>query len=141
MKRVKARMGSGAARPHEGVERWMRTAANLTGYQGYARFTGPRRVAVGPETLEADRIFVNVGARPSARGIDDTDGAPHLARSTMMDLGFAPAPHRGRRQLCETGVRADVPALRQHRVTIVAMGTRLIGREDDDFSREVQAIA
>ena len=46
-----------------GVERWMKSLANCTVYQGHTRFAGDHRVRVGAEVLEAQRIFINVGAR------------------------------------------------------------------------------
>jgi pyruvate/2-oxoglutarate dehydrogenase complex dihydrolipoamide dehydrogenase (E3) component len=52
-----------------GFERAVTTADRLDFYHAEARFVGPRRLQVGDgETdleLEADRIFLNPGARPA----------------------------------------------------------------------------
>src|SRR5512139_1446913 len=90
MKRVKARKDDVSGRSRAGVERWMHSLANVTVYRGHAQFTSPKTVTVGEETLEADRIFINVGGRPSARGIKGADAVPYLTSSGMMRVDFVP---------------------------------------------------
>jgi len=73
MKRIKARKDEVAGASNRGVERSMKTLKNGTVYEGHAHFTGPHQVAVGSETLSADKIFINVGGResiPKIPGID-----------------------------------------------------------------------
>src|SRR6266481_8364439 len=63
MSRVKARKDAVVAKSRTGVEGWLKGTSNLSVYRGHARFEGPRMVRVGEDVLEAQSIFVNVGAR------------------------------------------------------------------------------
>src|SRR3954470_7188637 len=65
MKRVKERKDQIVRKSTEGVEKWMRGLEGATVFKGHARFVDESRVQVGAETLTADKIFVNVGGRPS----------------------------------------------------------------------------
>src|SRR5580700_6769015 len=90
MKRVKARKDAVSGRSNKGVEEWLRGLKNCTVIQGHARFTSPRSVVVNDETLEADKIYINVGGRatiPEFPGIHDV---PFLTNSSMMDIDFLP---------------------------------------------------
>jgi len=64
MKRVKARKDEVVRKSNEGVESWLKNMGNATVYEGHARFKAPHTVRVGEELLAADKIFINVGARP-----------------------------------------------------------------------------
>src|SRR5262245_5576207 len=91
MARIKARKDAAVQKSNEGIERWMRGTAGITVYQGHGRFTGPQAVSVGNDVLEADRVFINVGARaalPEMPGIGDV---PVLTNSTILDLDVLPA--------------------------------------------------
>src|SRR5262245_13794208 len=63
MRRIKARKDAIVAESRDGIEASLRSTPNVTVLQGHARFTGPRTVAVGDESIEADQVFINVGAR------------------------------------------------------------------------------
>src|SRR5215472_7420531 len=65
MRRVKARKDKVVGDARAGLEKWLRGAKNVTVVQGEARFTGPRTVAVGSESISAALVFINVGARSS----------------------------------------------------------------------------
>ena len=65
MKKVKERKDAVVGRSKEGVESWLKGTANVTVYEGHARFEGAHRVRVGEEQLDADKIFINVGGRAS----------------------------------------------------------------------------
>jgi pyruvate/2-oxoglutarate dehydrogenase complex dihydrolipoamide dehydrogenase (E3) component len=47
MKKVKERKDAVVRRSNEGVEKWLKGAANLTVYEGHARFGGAHQVRVG----------------------------------------------------------------------------------------------
>ncbi len=140
MKRVKARKDEVSGRSREGVERWMTGHSRIAVYRGHARFTGPHTVEVNGETLEAGRIFINVGGRPSTRGVAGADVTPHFTSSSIMDVDFVPE------HLVIVGgsyIGLEFGHLYRRfgsRVSIVEMGPRLIAREDEDVSAEVQAI-
>ena len=63
MRRVKARKDAISARSSQGVERWLKGLKSCRVIEGHARFDSPRQFRVNGETLTADRIFINVGAR------------------------------------------------------------------------------
>ena len=140
MKRVKARKDAVSGRSNKGVEEWLRGLKNCTVIQGHARFQSSRTVIVNDEVLEADRIFINVGGRatiPEMPGIRDT---PFLTNSSMMDVDFLPE-----HLIVVGGSYVGLEFGQMYRrfgseVTIVEMGPRLIGREDEDVSDCVREI-
>ena len=84
MKRVKARKDAVAGTASRAVEKWLKGIANLTVFEGHARFESPSTVRVNGNVLEANQIFINVGARalvPPMQGLDQID---YLTNSTMM---------------------------------------------------------
>jgi pyruvate/2-oxoglutarate dehydrogenase complex dihydrolipoamide dehydrogenase (E3) component len=97
-------------------------------------------VRVGTETLKADKIFVNVGGRPLVPKMPGLDGVPYLTNESMMDLDAVPG-----HLLVVGGSYVGLEFAQMFRrfgsrVTVVEMGPRLIGREDQDVSLEIQRI-
>jgi pyruvate/2-oxoglutarate dehydrogenase complex dihydrolipoamide dehydrogenase (E3) component len=140
MKRVKARKDAISAESRVGVESWLRKMERCTVYEGHARFASPREVRVGPESLAAERIFVNVGGRaivPRMRGIDQIQ---YLTNSSMMNVDSLP-PHLIVVGGSYVGLEFGQMFRRfGSRVTVIEMGARLIRREDDDVSTAVKEI-
>lgn len=140
MKRVKARKDAASARSSKGVEEWLRGTTNCTVIQGHARLQSASSVVVNDEILQADKIFINVGGRasvPEMRGIHDV---PFLTNSSMMDIDFLPE-----HLIIVGGSYVGLEFAQIYRrfgseVTIVEMGPRLIGREDEDVSQAVREI-
>ena len=140
MKRVKARKDAVSGRSNHGVEAWLRGLNNCTVIRGHARFQSSRAVTVNDEVLEADAIFANVGARafiPELPGVHDV---PFLTNSSMMDVDFLPE-----HLVVVGGSYVGLEFGQMYRrfgseVTIVEMGPRLIGREDEDVSEAVRQI-
>src|SRR5215831_965048 len=140
MKRIKARKDEVAGRSNRGVEEWLRGLANCTVIQGHARFESSRSVRVNDEVLEAGKIYINVGGRanvPSMPGIHDV---PFLTNSSMMDVDFVPE-----HLIVVGGSYVGLEFAQMYRrfgseVTVVEMGSRLIGREDEDVSDAVREI-
>jgi pyruvate/2-oxoglutarate dehydrogenase complex dihydrolipoamide dehydrogenase (E3) component len=139
MKRVKARKDEIAGRSTRGVERSLRKLPNCAVYQGHARFRAPHEVEVGGETLQSERIFLDVGGRASVPDIPGIDQVDILTNSSMMDVDFLP-PHL----LVLGGSYIGLEFGQMYRrfgsqVTIIELGPRLIAREDEDVSQEVAA--
>jgi pyruvate/2-oxoglutarate dehydrogenase complex dihydrolipoamide dehydrogenase (E3) component len=137
MKRVKARKDEVAGASARGVERSLKTLKNCTVYEGHARFVGPHEVAVGGETLRADRIFINVGGRATIPPIPGLEQIDYLTNSSMMEVDFLP-----RHLLVLGGSYIGLEFGQMYRrfgsaVTIVEVGPRLIAREDEDVSQAV----
>ena len=140
MKRVKARKDEISGRSNKGVEKWLRGLENCTVIQGHARFQSPRTVMVNDEVLEADRIFINVGGRASVPAMPGIKDVPFLTNSSMMDVDFLPE-----HLVIVGGSYIGLEFGQMFRrfgseVTIVEMGPRLIGREDEDVFVAVREI-
>jgi pyruvate/2-oxoglutarate dehydrogenase complex dihydrolipoamide dehydrogenase (E3) component len=140
MKRVKARKDEVSGRSNKGVEEWLRGLKNCTVIQGHARFESSRTVVVNDEVLEADKIFINVGGRASVHGIEGISDAPFFTNSSIMDVDFLPE-----HLVIIGGGYVGLEFGQMYRrfgseVTIVEMGPRVIGREDEDVSAAVREI-
>jgi pyruvate/2-oxoglutarate dehydrogenase complex dihydrolipoamide dehydrogenase (E3) component len=140
MKRVKARKDEVSGRSNRGVEEWLRGLTNCTVIQGHARFESPRTVVVNDEILQADKVFINVGGRASVPAMPGVQDVPFLTNSLMMDVDFLPE------QLVIVGgsyIGLEFGQMYRRfgsEVTIVEMGPRLIGHEDEDISEAVRQI-
>ncbi len=138
MKRVKARKDAVSGRSNKGVEDWLRGLKNCTVLQGHARFQSSNTVVFDDEVLQADKIYINVGGRaivPEMPGIHDI---PFLTNSSMMDIDFLPE-----HLVIVGGSYVGLEFAQMYRrfgseVTILEMGPRLIGREDQDVSEAVR---
>ena len=138
MKRVKARKDEVVAASAGGVEKWMRGLENAQVYRGHARFVDPRSVEVEGDTLTAAQIFVDVGGRPLIPEMPGIDAVPYLTNVSMMEVDFVPE-----HLIIVGGSYVGLEfaqAFRRFgsRVTVVEMGPRLIGREDEDVSQAVR---
>ena len=132
--RVKARMQQVVQQSNSGVERWMTTAPGLTAYRGHARLTGTRTVHVDGQDLEADEIFLNVGARAIVPRIPGAESVPVLTNSSLLALDTLPE-HLVILGGSYIGLEfAQIYRRFGSRVTVVERGPRLIPREDDDVS-------
>jgi pyruvate/2-oxoglutarate dehydrogenase complex dihydrolipoamide dehydrogenase (E3) component len=90
MAKVKARMDAIAGASNKGVESWMKGLEGADVHEGHARFEGPRQVRVGEERLEAEQVFINVGARAAVPPIEGLAQSPFLTNATMLDLETLP---------------------------------------------------
>jgi pyruvate/2-oxoglutarate dehydrogenase complex dihydrolipoamide dehydrogenase (E3) component len=140
MARIKARKDAIVAQSNANVAKWIRQAPNVTLLEGHARFEGPHTVRVGERLLEAPQIFINVGGRAAVRGIDGLADVSYFTNSGMMDVDFMPA-----HLLIVGGSYIGLEFAQMYRrfgsaVTVIEMGPRLIGREDEDVSAAIQAI-
>src|ERR687895_1951475 len=138
MRRVKQRKDEISGRSNNGVENWMRGLANGTVYHGHAQFESPRAVRVNAEILEAGKIFINVGGRALVPPMPGLDQVPYLSNSSIMELDYLPE-----HLLIIGGSYIGLEFAQMYRrfgsrVTVIEMGPRLIGREDEDVSAEVQ---
>jgi pyruvate/2-oxoglutarate dehydrogenase complex dihydrolipoamide dehydrogenase (E3) component len=120
-------------------EDWLAGMPGLTLIRGHARFTGPRRLDVNGETIEAAQVFLNVGGRahvPDFPGIDEVD---YLTNSTIIPLESVPE------HLVVVGgsyIGLEFAQMYRRfgaRVTVVEQAARLAQREDEDVSEEIRA--
>jgi pyruvate/2-oxoglutarate dehydrogenase complex dihydrolipoamide dehydrogenase (E3) component len=140
MKVVKARKDAVVRHSVDGLDKWIAGTKNLSLVWGHARFTGPHAIEVNGESLEAPKIFLNVGARPvlpSWKGIADV---PVLNNTSMMAVDFLPE-----HLLIVGGSYIGLEFAQMYRrfgsrVTVLEYGDRLIAREDPEVSTEIQRI-
>jgi len=140
IKRVKARKDDVSGRWSQGVEERLRGLKNCTVIQGHARFQSSNTVVVNDEVLQADKIYINVGGRASIPDMPGIHDVPFLTNSSMMDIDFLPEHF-----IIVGGSYVGLEFAQIYRrfgseVTIVEMGPRLIGREDEDISQAVHEI-
>ena len=138
MKRVKARKDEIVGNSSRGIEQWMDGLKGVTVIRGHARFVGRSELAVGSQRLEADKIFLNVGGRPLVPDMPGLERVSCLTNVTMMDLDVVP-PHLVVVGGSYVGLEfAQMFRRFGSRVTVVEMGPRVVAREDDDVSLEIQ---
>jgi pyruvate/2-oxoglutarate dehydrogenase complex dihydrolipoamide dehydrogenase (E3) component len=140
MKAVKARKERISGQSREGVEQWMKGTANITVYQGHARFESPREVAVGGERLTSERIFINVGGRATVPNIPGLSEVSYLTNSTILNLEIVP-----RHLIVVGGSYIGLEFGQMFRrfgseVTVLEMSPRLVQREDEDISSAIREI-
>jgi pyruvate/2-oxoglutarate dehydrogenase complex dihydrolipoamide dehydrogenase (E3) component len=140
IQRVKARKDAASTLSSNGVEESLRATANCTVIQGQARFQSANTVVVNDEVLQADKIYINVGARASVPDMPGIHDVSFLNNSSIMDIDFVPE-----RFIIVGGSYVGLEFAQIYRrlgseVTIVEMGPRLIGREDEDISQAVLEI-
>ncbi|MFO1143795.1 MAG: FAD-containing oxidoreductase [Amaricoccus sp.] len=138
MAAVQARVARIVLDGRQGVADWLAATPGLTLVEGHARLTGARTVAVGARTLEAERIFLNVGARPA---VPDLPGVRDIATMSSTDiLALSVVPP----ELVVVGggyIGLEfAQAFRRlgSEVMLVEKGPRLIGREDPEISEAVR---
>jgi pyruvate/2-oxoglutarate dehydrogenase complex dihydrolipoamide dehydrogenase (E3) component len=122
------------------VEGSLRGLASCTVIQGHARFESSNTVVVNDDVLQTDKIYINVGARASVPDMPGVHDVPFLTNSSMMDIDLVPE-----HLIIVGGSYVGLEFAQIYRrfgsdVTIVEMGPRLIGREDEDVSQAVRDI-
>jgi len=129
----------------ESNENRIEATEGLVLIDGEASFTGPRMLAVrtndGEELeIEADNIFINVGARPANPPIEGLDSVPTLNSTSIMELDELPE-----HLLVLGGSYVGLEFAQMFRrfgseVTIVQRSGQLMGREDPDVAEAVADI-
>lgn len=138
--RVMARKDALVRQSREGVEQWVRGLARTEVIEGEARFIAPGALKVGERELRAERIFLNLGARAAHPPIKGVDTVATLDHASILMLDTLP------RHLVIVGgsyIGLEFAQLMQRfgaKVTVVERNERLLPREDEDISREIQQI-
>ena len=112
---------------------------NVTVYTSTARFVGPRTVAVGDETITAERIVVAAGARPALPDVGGLAGCGYHTSDTIMRLDALPE-----RLLVLGGgyIAAELGSVMGafgSQVTFVLRGDIFLRQEDDDIRERFTA--
>jgi len=140
MKAVKRRKDHIVRQSVDGLKKWIGGMKNVTLIQGQAKFTAPRRVVVKGRELEAERVFINVGARAAVPDMPGVKEVPFYTNSSIMSVDFTP-PHL----IIVGGSYIGLEFAQMYRrfgseVTIVERAPKLLPREDDDVAAEIGAI-
>lgn len=140
MRRVKARMDKIAGAANQGVTDWLEGMENVDLIRGHAKFVAANSVKVNGDVLEAEKIFINVGARPRVPGWDGLNKVPFFTSSSIMNVDFLPE-----HLIIVGGSYIGLEFAQIYRrfgseVTVVEMGDRIIGRDDEDVSMAVREI-
>lgn len=140
MNKVKARKDEIAGASNQGVTNWLEGMEKVDLIRGHARFVGPHSVEVNGSILEAEKIFINVGARARVPDWDGLDQVPFFTNSSIMDVNYLP-----QHLVIIGGSYIGLEFAQMYRrfgseVTVVEMQDRIIARDDEDVSETVQAI-
>ena len=138
--RAKARADAVSTEARRGVESSLKELDRCTVIEGHARFASPDTVEVDDQTLEAERIFINVGGRASIPQIPGVRDVACLTNSSILALESLP-----RHLLIIGGGPVGLEFAQMYRrfgsdVTVIEMGPRLLGREDEDVSTAVKGV-
>ncbi len=140
MPAVKARKDAIVRESNANIVKWLRGTDGLTVIEAHARFEGPRTVRAGDALLEAPQIFINVGGRAATPPIEGLADVPCFDNVSIMDVDFIP-----RHLVIIGGSYVGLEFAQMYRrfggdVTVVEMGPRLIGREDEEVSDAIRGI-
>jgi pyruvate/2-oxoglutarate dehydrogenase complex dihydrolipoamide dehydrogenase (E3) component len=111
---------------------------NLRLYREHARFVGPHQLKAGNDLLESEKIFVDVGGRPSTPSIPGLESIPYLTNESVMQLTTLPE------HLLILGggyIGLEFGQMFRRfgsRVTVLHMGNQIITREDPEIAAELQ---
>jgi pyruvate/2-oxoglutarate dehydrogenase complex dihydrolipoamide dehydrogenase (E3) component len=106
--------------------------------RAFARFTGPREVEAGGQTIRARRFVIATGSRPFVPQVQGVDTVPYLTNETIFALRDRPD-----HLIVIGGGPIGVELAQAHRrlgcaVTVVE-AARVLGREDPELSAHVTA--
>ena len=140
MSRVKARKDEVAGASNKGVTDWLEGMKNVDLIRGHARFVDAHSVEVNGNVHEAEKIFINVGARARVPDWKGLDTVPFFTNSSMMEVDFLPE-----HLIIIGGSYIGLEFAQMYRrfgsqVTVVEMQDRVIARDDEDVSETVKEI-
>jgi pyruvate/2-oxoglutarate dehydrogenase complex dihydrolipoamide dehydrogenase (E3) component len=138
--KVKARKDGIMLADRKGVESWLEGMDGCTVVRGHARFEDPHTLRVDDELLQADRIFLNVGARAVVPDIPGLSDVEFLTNVSILELDTLPS-----HLVIVGGSYIALEFAQMYRrfgaaVTVVERGSRLAFREDEDVSATIKEI-
>ncbi len=83
---VVARKNAVVLRFRTGLGQNIEKRPNLHLYRGHARFLAARKLQVGDDIIEGQRIFINVGTRPRTPRIEGIETSGYLTNESLMEL-------------------------------------------------------
>ena len=140
MREVKRRKDRVVRHSTEGLKKWIAGMKHVSLVHGHAKFIASRRIAVKGRELEAERIFINVGARAAVPDLPGIKEVPFFTNSSIMEVDFTP-----RHLVIVGGSYIGLEFAQMYRrfgsaVTVVERAPKVLPREDDDVAAEILAI-
>ncbi|MGF7040341.1 mercuric reductase [Mucilaginibacter lappiensis] len=145
MPQIKKRKDDIVLKSRNGGLRAAEKTKNLDVLFGEATFTGDKTVSVNlnngkKQTLQADLIFLNPGAKPLIPEIEGINDIEYLTSTTILDLDYVPE-----HLLVLGGNYIGLEFGQMFRrfgskVTILEKSARIVAHEDEDISVEMQKI-
>ncbi len=140
MRKVMQRAHAVTLNARQGLESWLGSLPGCTLIRGHARLRGERLIEVAEQSLTADRIFLNVGARARVPELPGVHDVTPLTNSSLLGLEELP-----RHLAIVGGSYVGLEFAQAYRrfganVTVLEMGPRLIAREDEAVSAAVQSL-
>ncbi len=135
LKKIKQRKNQIIQKSIQGIEKGAKDHENITVFEGTAKFTAEKTVAVNGEHITAPDIYINAGARPLIP--EDFKKADPLTNETILELEQIPE------HLIVIGgsyIGLEFGQMFRRfgsKVTIVEKGNKLIGREDESISDHI----
>jgi pyruvate/2-oxoglutarate dehydrogenase complex dihydrolipoamide dehydrogenase (E3) component len=121
-----------------GQQRRVEQRKNLRLYRSRGRFVAPHQLKVGDEIIESEKIFINVGGRPSIPAIPGLRDGPFLTNESIMQLTAVPE-HLVILGGGYIGLEFGQMFRRYgSRVTIIHQGAQIVPREDPEIAAELQ---
>lgn len=122
------------------IEKSLREAGNPTLYKMHGKFIGPKQMQVGNEEIEADKVFIVGGTRPSIPPLPGLDPTPYLDSTKALRLEKQPE------HMVVIGGGYIAAELAHFygalgtKITILVRGNRMLDNEDEEiadwFTRE-----
>jgi len=139
MAKVRERKNGIVMKSRTEVTNWITGTLGCTLVHGHARFESPTTVRVGDRLLDARRIYLNVGARPSV-AVKGAETTPYLTSSTILDLDVTPE-----HLIIVGGGYIGLEFAQMFRrfgstVTVVERNAHLLPHEDEDVSEAIRTL-
>lgn len=138
LKKVKDRKDTLIKKSVDGISEGIEKNENITFFNGTAKFADKKTVEVNDQKISAEQIFINVGARPFVP--EAFQGVNYLTNQSILELETLPE------HLVIVGgsyIGLEFGQMFRRfgsKVTIIEKSNRIISREDDDVSSEIQKI-
>ena len=138
--RIRARKDGVVQSIASGIERGLQKNPRIDLIRGWARFVEPNTLEVGDQSIKAGKVIVASGVVPQVPDIPGLKDAGFLTNETVMDMDTLP------QSLLIIGGGPEGMEFGQifHRlgvkVTILQRRDRVLPREDEEISRELEAI-
>ncbi len=137
LKKVKARKDALVKKSSDGIRKGLDDEKHITVFTGEARFTAEKTVSVNHNELQAEQIYINVGAR--ALIPESLEHLDYLTNKSILQLGKLPE-HLVIIGGSYVGLEFGQMFRRfGSKVTIVEKAPKIIGHEEDGISEQILA--